>query len=320
MKIVVTMEVQPKHQTILTQAAGQNDIVFTQEDITSEDATKALGEADIIIGNIPTDLVKTLPKLKWLQLNSAGSNQYCEPGVLRPDVALTNATGAYGIAIAEYMVGILLEMMKKLPAYYDNQKQSLWRDEGPVPSLYGATVLVVGYGDIGSRCGTLLKAFGAHVIGIRRRHGVVPPECDAMGTMEDFATFAKDAAIVAASLPETAATHHYFDASLFQAMKQGTYFLNVGRGTSVVQEDLRQALVSGHLGGAAIDVTDPEPLPSDSPLWQTPNLYITPHVSGGYHVQTTHDLIVDIAARNLRYFLANEPLENIVDRTTGYKQ
>lgn len=319
MNIVVTMEVQDKHKTLLTKAAGTNTIIFN-EDVQSDSAQQVLQDADIIIGNIPVQLVKQLPKLQWLQLNSAGSNQYCKPGILRPGMVLTNATGAYGIAIAEYMVGVLLQMMKKFPLYYDNQKEKRWHDEGPVPSLYGATVLVVGYGDIGSRFGTLMHAFGAHVIGIRRRHGAVPAACDAMGTMDEFAAFAKDADIVTASLPETEATYHFFDAKRFAAMKDGAYFVNVGRGSSVVQDDLRDALVSGKLAGAALDVTEPEPLPKESPLWSTPNLYITPHVSGGYHVQTTHDRIVDIAAQNLRHFLQGEPLENIVDTTTGYKK
>lgn len=319
MNIVVVMEAQAHHKDILRKAAGEDSISFVYDAPESEQLD-AIKTADVIIGNVTPAVLAQAGNLQWLQLNSAGSNEYCVPGVLPKNVQLTNATGAYGVAIAEYMVGVVLSMTKKLYAYADNQKQAQWHDEGPVPALYGANVLVVGYGDIGSRFGKLMKAFGAHVIGIRRRIGDVPPECDAMGTMEDMDAFAKEADIVAASLPETPATHHFFNGERFAAMKKGAFFVNIGRGTSVVQEDLCAALRSGHLAGAAIDVTDPEPLPADSPLWTTPNLHITPHVSGGYHVQVTHDLIVDIAARNICRFRNGEELENQVDFTTGYKK
>ena len=103
-------------------------------------------------------------------------------------------------------------------------------------------------------------------------------------------------------------------------MKRHAYFINVGRGSNVVQDDLCQALTNGQLAGAAVDVTTPEPLPKESPLWHTPHLYITPHISGGYHLQATHDRIVRIAADNLKRFLAGQPLENQVDFATGYKK
>ena len=103
------------------------------------------------------------------------------------------------------------------------------------------------------------------------------------------------------------------------AMKKGAYFVNVGRGNNVEQEALLEAGLSGHLAGAALDVTDPEPLPEDEPLWQTKGSYITPHISGGYHLQATHDYIARIAVDNLKRFLAGEKLENMVDMATGYK-
>lgn len=318
MQIVVTMEVTDRHKDILTNAAGNESIRFLPErDVTAE----ALRDADVIIGNVPTSLLAGVRHLKWLQLNSAGANTYCEPGVLPPDVLLTNATGAYGVAIAEHMVGVLLGMMKKLYTYYDNQKVRNWHDEGHVQSIAGATVIIVGYGDIGRHFGRLMKAFGAaRVIGVRRRHGAVPPEVDEMVTLDELPGLLGDADIVTASLPETKATYHLFNEAFFQKMKKGSFFINVGRGTSVDQDALCRALRDGMLAGASVDVTDPEPLPADSHLWMTPGLYVTPHVSGGYHATVTHDTIVRIAAANLRHFLAGEPLENIVDKTTGYKQ
>ena len=140
-----------------------------------------------------------------------------------------------------------------------------------------------------------------------------------MGDMAHFNEYLAKADIVASCLPDTPETYHIYDAARFAAMKKGAYFVNVGRGTNVDQAALQEAVVQGHLAGAALDVTDPEPLPSSDSLWKTPGIYITPHISGGYHLQATHDYIVRIAADNLKRYRAGDPLENIVDLMTGYK-
>ena len=181
-------------------------------------------------------------------------------------------------------------------------------------------MVIVGFGDIGRAFGRLCRLLGAHVVGIRRHLGAVPPEADEMGTLEDLPRFLARADVVASVLPGTPETTHLYDGKLFQAMKPGAFFLNCGRGNAVVQEDLARALTEGHLGGAALDVTDPEPLPADSPLWDVPNLLITPHISGEHHLAQTWDKVAAIAARNLKHYLAGEPLENVVDRETGYKK
>lgn len=322
MNILVAMEVDRRHRQWLQEAAGSNNIVFypVQGPVDVHIPEEELAAADVIIGNVAPELLCHAEKLKWLQLNSAGANAYCRDGILPPGVQLTNATGAYGLAIAEHMMGMVLAMMKKLYLYYDHQKQAEWHDEGPVHSLYGATVLVIGFGDIGREFGRRMKAIGAHVIGIRRRSGVLPAEADEMGTMEKLDSYLAKADIVASSLPDTPATYHLYTKERFAAMKKGAYFLNVGRGSNVVQDALCDAVCSGHLAGAAVDVTSPEPLLPDHRMWHTPGIYITPHVSGGYHLQETHDRIVRIAAANLKRFIQGEPLENIVDPATGYKR
>ena len=179
MKILVVMDVDAKQKQWLEAAAPEADFCYCPGD--GSQAGKALKEADVIIGNIAPDLVKEASQLKWLQLNSAGANEYCRPGILQAGVTLTNATGAYGLALSEHMLAQTLAMMKKVYLYYDNQHQSQWHDEGPVTSLYGATVVVVGFGNIGRNFGQRVKAMGAHVIGLRRRQGAVPPEADEMG-------------------------------------------------------------------------------------------------------------------------------------------
>lgn len=317
MQIVVTLPVNARHKKILAAHAGNAQLIYKPlKNLTAQDIT----EAEIVVGNMDKDLLPYAAKLRLLQLNSAGADAYIKPGVFPGNAFLCNATGAYGLALSEHMLGMLLAMMKKLYVYYDNQKQGLWKDEGPVTAICGAKVLVVGMGNIGSTFAEKIHALGAHVTGIKRRSTDVPPYADAMGTMDHLDDYLAQADVVVTSLPGTAATAQLFNKERFAAMKQGAYFLNIGRGSAVVTGDLCAALKNGHLAGAAVDVTEPEPLPQNHPAWHTPNLYITPHISGQYHLAATLDNIVNIAAENIEAYMNNKPLRNIVDFTTGYKK
>lgn len=317
MQIVIGLPVNERHKQVFAAHAGDAQLVYKPlKDLTAQDIT----EAEIVVGNIGTELLPFAKKMRLLQLNSAGADAYIKPGVFPGDAFLCNATGAYGLALSEHMLGMLLAMMKKLYLYYDNQKKGLWKDEGPVTSIYGAKVLVVGMGNIGSTFGEKVHCLGAHVTGIKRRSTAVPSYADEMGTMDRLDEYLAQSDIVVTSLPGTEATLHLFNKERFAAMKKGTYFLNIGRGSAVVTADLCAALKSGHLAGAAIDVTEPEPLPPNHPAWHTPNLYITPHISGQFHLAATLDNIVNIAAENIEALRQDKPLRNIVDFTTGYKK
>lgn len=313
MKIAVPMFMREKDRKVMEEAAPGAEFCYGKD-------LDTLQGAEVIIGNVAPKKLAGLAGLKWVQLNSAGADAYCKPGILDPSVQLTNCTGAYGQALSEHMLALTLSLQKKLYLYHRNQLQHQWKDEGEVTSLEGATVVVVGFGDIGRSYGRLCRLLGAHVIGIRRHRGEIPTEADQMGTLEDLPGFLGQADVVASVLPGTPETTHLYDAGMFQAMKPGAFFINCGRGNAVVQEDLARALSEGHLAGAALDVTDPEPLPADSPLWDVHNLLITPHISGDHHLPQTWDKAVAIAARNLKHYLAGEPLENVVDRKTGYKK
>ena len=316
MKILVVMSMKDHHKEWLEKCAEGAELRFLPAAQVTE---KDLADVDAVIGNVPTELLPAANKLCWLQLNTAGTDAYCKAGLLKEAVLLTNATGAYGLALSEHLLAQLLAMMKKLYPYYDNQKKGLWHDEGHVTSIEDATVLILGIGDIGRAFARRVKALGAYVIGVRRREGAKPVGIDEIGTMAELDSLLARADVVVSVLPGTAATTGLFDKARFAAMKKGSYFLNIGRGNAVVTEDLIEAMKKGRLAGAALDVTDPEPLPADHALWHTPNVYITPHISGDDHLSATQDKIVQIAARNLAAFLQGMPLENLVDRTTGYK-
>lgn len=316
MKILIAMSINTHHKEWLQKSAPSAELLF----LPAAQVTEAdLVDVDAVIGNVPTQLLAAAKKLRWLQLNTAGADAYCKKGALREDVLLTNATGAYGLALSEHLLAQLLAMMKKLYPYYDNQKAGIWRDEGSVTSIEDATVLILGIGDIGRAFARRVKALGAYVIGVRRREGAKPVGIDELGTMAELPALLARADVVVSVLPGTKATAGLFNKERFAAMKKGAYFLNIGRGNAVVTDDLIEAMQRGHLAGAALDVTDPEPLPAAHPLWRTPNVYITPHISGGDHLDATQDKIVQIAARNLAAFLHGMPLENLVNRETGYK-
>lgn len=280
----------------------------------------AVRRASIVLGNLPVPLLPQAQSLEWLQLNSAGADSYVQPGVLPAGVRLTNATGAYGPAVAEHMLAMTLSLMKKLPLYRDNQRASLWRDEGPVIGIPGSVFLIVGLGDIGSTYARSVSALGGRVLGIRRHLADKPDYVERLFSMEELDEALPLADVVALALPGNAQTAGLFSADRLNRMKPGAFLLNVGRGSAVDAEALCEALIAGRLAGAGLDVTDPEPLPADHRLWSLPNALITPHVSGWYHMKETGRRIAAICCRNLRHYLAGEELENQVDFATGARR
>lgn len=316
-KILVTIPMEESHKKYIEEVAKDAEVIYT----ASEKADKNLiQEADIILGNVPVESIRGSQNLKWLQLNSAGANNYTEAGVLKEGTLLTNASGAYGLAISEHMLGMLMAVQKKLHLYLANQKAHQWKDEGKVTSIYGSKTLVVGLGDIGGEFAKRMHALGSKVYGIKRNMTEVPEYLEEIYQMDKLEELLPQFDIVALSLPETKATRNLFDKNKFEKMKKNAILLNVGRGTTVNTADLCDALNNEIIGGAGLDVTDIEPLPEDSPLWNAKNLVLTPHVSGGYHLNETLERIRKIALTNLKAYYEGKPLINIVDFMTGYRK
>jgi len=314
MNILITLPVTPADMERFQAAYPDADFrCIRAPELTADD----IADVDISIGNVPPALLPYAHRLRWLQLNSAGPDQYI--GKMPAGAVLTNATGAYGLAISEHMLGALLELMKKLHLYHDNQRNHLWRDEGPVSSIEGAHALIVGAGNIGGDFGRKLHALGATVTGIRRTAILPDYWMDSLHHMEDLDTLLPDADIVALCLPGTPATRGLFNAERIARMKRGAFLVNIGRGTAIDTFALIDALKSGALGGAALDVTDPEPLPEDHPLWDAPNCIVTPHISGFYHLHQTLERIIDISVENLTAYRNGTPLRNVVDEEQGYR-
>lgn len=314
MEILVTIPATPAQRARLEAALPGAHFTYCR----GEQLTGALlAEAEIILGNIPPERIGEARALRWLQLNSAGSDAYAK--AVPPDVLLTNASGAYGLAISEWMLAASFLLKSKLYLYRRNQQQCLWRDEGEVSSLWGSTALVIGLGDIGGTFARKLRALGGHVIGIRRHRTALPDYLDAQGTLDELDEFLPQADIVSLSLPNSPETRRVMDARRLAQMKPGSILLNVGRGSAVDTDALVAALQTGPMLGAALDVTDPEPLPPEHPLWKAENCVITPHIAGDFHLPETLERIVGIMARNLANYAAGRPLENQVDRASGYR-
>jgi phosphoglycerate dehydrogenase-like enzyme len=295
-------------------APGCRFIYPDQKDLTRD----LILSAHVILGNVSVKRLADSPNLEWLQLNSAGAKEYVISGLFPKQAVLTNATGAYGLAISEHMLAMLLMIQKKLHLYRDHQLKAEWSKEGTVTAIDDSTTLVIGLGDIGGEFARRMKLLGSKTIGIKRHSAPKPDFLDELCLSEDLDRLLPEADIVALALPDTPETFQILNRDRLTVMKKSSIVLNVGRGNSIDTEALCDLLESGHILGAGLDVTDPEPLPENHRLWQIKSAVITPHVSGGYNLPATRKRILQIAIDNFGRYLREEPLQNVVDFELGY--
>ena len=290
-------------------------------DFFETEAGADLHPYEVVMGLPSRAAIMPLENLKWLQIFWAGTDSYTlEPG-FREDIAFTNVSGAFGPGIAEHILTMLLCLYKGYHRYIPDMATGAWRDHGVQESPVGKRVLILGAGDIGCCAARLLRPFGCLITGMRRVARTAPPEFDRMIGMAELDAALPEADIVVCALPGTAETRGLLDARRLGLMKSDAVLINVGRGNLVDSDALNLALREGRLAGAGLDVTEPQPLPPEHPLWHAPNVIITPHISGGSfgHLAATTDLIFDIVCENLRRYADGEPLCNPVDLRTGYR-
>jgi phosphoglycerate dehydrogenase-like enzyme len=284
-------------------------------------APDSLAEADAaIVWTLPPETLAAAANLRWLQTRGAGVEHLPLAELAARGIVLTNMSGAHAANIAEHLLAMMLAFARRLPQLIRAQERREWRDtvtHREVFELGGQTLVLVGMGAIGSELGRRAAALGLRVIGVRR-HGDEPAPAwsdrvFAVDRMDEALAMADH---VALSLPLTDETRGLFDAGRFAALKPGAFVYNVGRGGVVDTAALLDALQKGKLGGAGLDVTDPEPLPADSPLWAMDNVIITAHTSGATprYWERASELLID----NVRRFRAGEPLRNVVDLGVGY--
>lgn len=286
-----------------------------------EAAVRAAPGADAVLGYCSSEVLEAGDRIQWIQIFSAGAERCVSvPDVGRRELLLTNAQRIYGPEMAEHVMAMLFAFTRGLYRYIPEQREGRW-DRGAVSrdrmwEINGRTMLVVGLGGIGTEVARRAHALGMRVVATRRSSRSGPDFVDYVGLSDELGALVAEADVVVTALPLTPETTGIFDAEFFAAMKPTAYFINVGRGKSVVTDDLMAALESGELAGAGLDVTDPEPLPADHPLWRLPNVIITPHVAAS-SVQAAERLRA-VVRENLRRYVAGEPMLSVVDVGRGY--
>jgi phosphoglycerate dehydrogenase-like enzyme len=303
---------------VLQRIAGDVPLIAATNE---QEALAGISDATALLGFCSPTLLDAAPRLRWLQLYAAGVERCVSlPRVRDGEILLTNMQRASSPQIAEHVMGMLLALSRGLAPHIAAQASGDWNPE-LVPmserrELGGRTLLVVGLGGIGTEVARRAHALGMRVIAVRASGRAGPDFVAAVHRPDALLTVAATADVVVNSVPLTPDTDGLFDAKFFDVLPDHAYFINVGRGRSVVTDDLVTALRDGRLGGAGLDVTDPEPLPPEHPLWSLPNVIITQHVAA------LSDRVVErlfaVAAENLRRYLAGEPMLSVVDPERGY--
>ena len=315
--IAVTGGLDGYHREQIRRAAEKNGfeaLLFT----SSAQALPSLADAEIVFGQ-DAALAKNSPALRWLCTPSAGVDQFTAAGAFAsPDAVLTNSSGAYGVTIAEHIVMIALEMLRRQPEYNAIVSRREWKRNLPVRSIKGSRITLLGAGDIGRETAVRLRAFGpACLLGVNRS-GKDPGGCfDRVlpQTRLDEALPTTDLLVV--SLPGTKETYHMLDARRLGLLPDQALVVNVGRGSVIDQKALETELRAGRLC-AALDVFEQEPLPPDDPLWDCPHLLLMPHVAGNMSLPYTKDRIVELFLEDFDNYCAGRPLKRLVDRERGY--
>ena len=285
-----------------------------------EAAAKARG-ADAVIGFCTPAILEAGKQIRWIQLLSAGVERCVAlPDLAERGIVLTNMQKIAGPVMSEHVLAFMLGLARGFASYVPLQAQGRWAPdavgEERMWSLDGRTLLVVGLGGIGTEVARRAQALGMTVIAIRNSSREGPPFVSEIGLSAELHAFAGRADVVVNTLPLTPETRGIYDKRFFDAVKHGALFINVGRGASVVTGELVTALGDGRVGGAGLDVTDPEPLPADHPLWRAPNVLITPHVSANADLGEEPRWL--IVRENLRRFVAGGRLLSEVDLQRGY--
>lgn len=284
-----------------------------------QEASAFVQSAEILFANTPSLLQSAPAGLKWYCCPWAGVDAYCghEELFANPECILTNSN-CYGVTISEHVIMVILMMLRRMPEYQAVVARCEWQRSLPIRSIRGSRFTLLGAGDIGRNVAERLRGMNAGHITAINRSGKAHPAFDRTLPVTELDTVLPETDVLVMALPDTPETQQIMDAKRLALLPQGSYLVNVGRGSALDQQALIEALNSGRLAGAALDVMTPEPLPPEHALWSAKNILLTPHVSGNTGLAYTCDCTVELFCRNLRRYAAGLPLEGIVDRQRGY--
>jgi phosphoglycerate dehydrogenase-like enzyme len=288
-----------------------------------EESDALLPEVDVVLGFAARpEVFATAKRLRWIHSTAAGVEGILSPELVASDVVLTCSRGLHAQSIAEHVIGTMLAFARQLHVSRDAQLRRAWSQHaqwGASPGfeqLHGATIGLVGFGQIGRAIGEKARALGMRVIAVRRHPADPPDPAHAQWGPDWLPELLERSDWIVLAAPHTRESAGLIGADQLKRMKPTARLVNIGRGALVDEAALVAALRDGRLAGAALDVMEREPLPDDSPLWDMPNVILTPHVSGlgpRYWERAT-----DVFAANLRRWLDGEPLQGVVDKQAGY--
>lgn len=288
--------------------------------VGSPDAKAKIAGVDATIGVCSADVLAAGKNIQWIQLVTAGvENCVSVPAVRERNILVTNMQRITGPIIAEHVIAMTLAFTRGLDLYIPAQAQGEWRRDvytGRMAVVDGKTMLVVGLGGIGTEVAKRAHALGMKVTATRASGRTGPDYVSYVGLPDELPKLASEADFIVNTAPLTPQTKGIFNAALFAKMKPTAYLINIARGGSVVTDDLIDALKNKRIAGAGLDVTDPEPLPADHPLWKAPNVIITPHVASDSDLG--FDAQIQVVRENLRRYSAGEKMLSVVDVTRGY--
>jgi phosphoglycerate dehydrogenase-like enzyme len=316
MRIILCYPVEAKHVAQIAAAAPWAEIV----DAGQERIGRAIFDADIFCGHakvpVDWDAVVAQGRLQWIQSSAAGMDHCLVPSVIESPIHVTSASGVLADQVAEHAIALLTGWTRSLPVYLRAQQKKEFIRR-PTRDLTRSMVGIVGLGGVGRRLARLLSGFDVRILATDLFPVDKPPCVESLWPADKLHEMAAMVDFLVLCAPLNADTRGMIDVSVLGRMKPGAMLVNVARGPLVVPGDLVESLQSGHLAGAVIDVTEPEPLPTDSLLWDMPNVIITPHVGGQSSWRI--DNMTQLFCRNLRRWNAKLPLVNYLsDKRLGF--
>ena len=307
-----------KYAARIREDAGKNGYTVTFPG-THADAVREAAEAEVLF-TPESSLCRCAPGLKWVCTPYAGVEPFLQEGALEnPEILLTNSSGAYGVTIAEHVVMVTLEMMRRRPEYIEIVRQKRWVRDLHIDSIRNSRITLLGTGDIGRECAKRLRAFGpSSLTGVNRRGTNPEGLFDRVLTADRLECILPETDLLILSLPATAETRNILNAERLALLPAAARLVNVGRGSAVDQKALERMLREGKLAGAALDVFEEEPVPQEDSIWDCPGLLITPHTAGNMTLDYTVEKIISQFLEDLENYTAGRPLRYTVDRKLAY--